>query len=105
MCSLLPNPSNTGLVGEHKALIPKRDGALRYGSYAYRLPDEKGKYGIWIGYEDAETAQSKSSYVINKNLAGVSIHDLNNDDHRGACTTNNDKYAILRAAKYRLQQS
>lgn len=105
VCSLLPNPSNTGLTGEHKALIPTREAVLRYGSYAYRLPDEKGMYGLWVGYEDPETAQSKASYVLNKHLAGVSIHDLNDDDFRGACTTNNDKYAILRATKYRLQQS
>lgn len=126
VCSKLPNPSNTHLKGEHQPL--RRSGKFsvqrisnkketqnivgnssfigdpthRYGSYAYRIPDENGNYGLWVGYEDPESAQSKASYVVNKNLGGVAIHDLTNDDFRGSCT--GDKYPILRAAKYRLTQ-
>jgi len=102
VCGLLPNPSNNHLKGEHQPLRIQRDPTHRYGTYAYRLPDESGNYGLWVSYEDPETAQSKASYVVNKNLAGVAIHDLGNDDFRGSCT--GDKYPILRAAKYRLQQ-
>lgn len=57
---------------------------------------------IHIFFADPETAQSKATYAVRKNLAGVAIHDLGNDDFRGSCT--GDKYPILRAAKYRLQQ-
>lgn len=102
VCGLLPNPSNAHLKGEHQPLRIQRDPTHRYGTYAYRLPDDSGNYGFWASYEDPETAQSKASYVVNKNLAGVAIHDLANDDFRGSCT--GDKYPILRAAKYRLQQ-
>lgn len=102
VCGFLPNPSNGHLKGEHQPLRIQRDPTNRYGTYAYRLPDESGNYGLWVGYEDPETAQSKATYVVRKNLAGVAIHDLGNDDFRGSCT--GDKYPILRAAKYRLQQ-
>lgn len=79
------------------------DPTHRYGSYAFRLPDESGRYGLWVGYEDPESAQNKAGYVMTKNLGGVAIHDLTNDDFRGQCT--GDKYPILRAAKYRLSQN
>lgn len=102
VCGILPNPSNAHLKGEHQPLRIQRDPTHRYGTYAFRLPDEHGNYGFWVGYEDPETAQSKASYAVHKNLAGVAIHDLSNDDFRGSCT--GDKYPILRAAKYRLQQ-
>lgn len=102
MCGFLPNPSNAHLKGEHQPLRIQRDPTMRYGTYAYRLPDENGNHGLWVGYEDPETAQSKATYVVRKNLAGVAIHDLSNDDFRGSCT--GDKYPILRAAKYRLGQ-
>lgn len=102
MCSLLPTPSNAHLKGEHQPLRLARDPTNRYGTYAYRLPDDSGNFGLWVGYEDPEYAQSKATYVVRKHLAGVAIHDLCNDDFRGSCT--GDKYPILRAAKYRLQQ-
>lgn len=102
ICTLLPNPSNAHLRGEHQPLRIQRDPAHRYGTYAYRLPDDNGNFGFWIGYEDPETAQNKANYVALKGLAGVAIHDLSNDDFRGVCT--GDKYPILRATKYRLQQ-
>lgn len=102
VCSKLPNPSNAHLKDEHQPLRRVGDPTHRYGSYAYRLPDNNGNYGFWVGYEDPETAQSKASYVVNKNLGGVAIHDLTHDDFRGSCT--GDRYPILRAAKHRLSQ-
>lgn len=59
MCTLLPTSSNANLKGEHQALRNQRDPTHRYGTYAYRLPDDKGRYGLWISYEDPESAQSK----------------------------------------------
>lgn len=79
------------------------DPTHRYGSYAYRLADENGEHGLWVGYEDPEASQNKAGYVMTKNLGGVAIHDLTNDDFRGSCT--GEKFPILRAAKYRLSQT
>lgn len=102
VCSKLPNPSNAHLKDENQPLRRVGDPTHRQGSYAYRLPDANGNYGFWVGYEDPETAQAKASYVVNKNLGGVAIHDLTHDDFRGSCT--GDRYPILRAAKHRLTQ-
>lgn len=64
--------------------------------YAYRYPDKDDKGGVWIGYEDPETAAIKAQYVKNKGLGGIAIDDLTLDDFRGVC--NNNKFAILKAA-------
>lgn len=102
VCSKLPTNRNINLKDENQPLRRVNDPTHRYGNYAYRLPNSNGEYGFWVGFEDPESAQSKASYVVNKNLAGVAIHDLNSDDFRGACT--GDRYPILRAAKHRLSQ-
>lgn len=70
------------------------------GTYAFRLPDESGENGAWVGYEDPDTAGNKAGYVRDKGLGGIAIFDLSLDDFRGLC--NGDKYPILRAAKLRL---
>ncbi|CAH1114301.1 unnamed protein product [Psylliodes chrysocephalus] len=72
------------------------DGTKRRGVYAYRYPDKDDKGGVWIGYEDPETAAIKAQYVKNKGLGGIAIDDLTLDDFRGVC--NNNKFAILKAA-------
>lgn len=33
------------------------------GTYAFRLPDSDGNGGIWVSYEDADTAGQKADYV------------------------------------------
>ncbi|CAG9136023.1 Chitinase-like protein en03 [Plutella xylostella] len=76
------------------------DPSKRFGTYAFRLPDSDGNGGIWVSYEDADTAGQKADYVKKNNLGGISIVDLSMDDFRELCTGN--KYPILRAAKYRL---
>ncbi|KAJ0183941.1 hypothetical protein K1T71_000364 [Dendrolimus kikuchii] len=76
------------------------DPSKRFGTYAFRLPDDSGEGGQWVSYEDPDTAGQKAAYVKSKNLGGISIMDLSMDDFRGTCT--GDKYPILRAAKYRL---
>jgi len=100
ICAKLPNPSNSLLKGDLAPLRKIGDPTKRYGSYAYRLPDGDGYYGLWVGYEDPESAGNKADYVVNKNLGGVCIHDVSYDDFRGAC--NGEKYPILRSAKYRV---
>lgn len=68
--------------------------------YAFRLPDENGENGIWVGYEDADSVGNKAGYVRAKGLGGVAIVDITLDDFRGLC--NGEKYPLVRAAKFRL---
>lgn len=100
ICSKLTNPQNKDLKGDQAPLRKVGDPTKRYGTYAYRLPDSSGKFGMWVGYEDPDTAGNKAAYVRAKSLAGVAIFDLTMDDFRGACS--GDKFPILRAARYRL---
>ncbi|OAD57983.1 Chitinase-like protein Idgf4 [Eufriesea mexicana] len=73
----------------------------KYGSYAFQpYNEETGADGIWVGYEDPDSAGNKASYVKAKGLGGVAIYDLSLDDFRGVCT--GDKYPIIRGAKYKL---
>lgn len=100
VCSKLPNPSNQHLKGEQQPLRKVGDPTKRFGTYAYRLPDTDGNYGLWVTYEDPETAANKAEYVTKNGLGGIGIFDLSNDDFRGTCT--GDKFPILRASKFRL---
>lgn len=100
ICTKLPNPSNNNLKGEDAPLRKVNDPTKRFGTYAYRLPDSDGNFGLWVGYEDPDTAGNKAAYVRTKGLGGVAIVDLGYDDFRGTCT--GDKFPVLRAAKYRL---
>lgn len=100
ICTKLTNPQNKDLKGENGPIRKVGDPTKRYGSYGFRLPDSSGSFGIWLGYEDPETAGNKAAYVRAKNLGGVAIFDLTLDDFRGACS--GDKFPILRAARYRL---
>lgn len=70
------------------------------GVYAFRLPDENGENGIWVGYEDPDSVGNKAGYVRAKGLGGVAIVDVTLDDFRGLCT--GEKYPLVRAAKFRL---
>ncbi|XP_066141892.1 chitinase-like protein Idgf4 isoform X1 [Euwallacea fornicatus] len=72
----------------------------RYGSYAFRLPDSNGENGIWVGFEDPDTAGNKASYAKAKGLGGIALLDITLDDFRGTCTS--DHFPLLRASKYRL---
>ncbi|XP_061400487.1 chitinase-like protein Idgf2 [Musca vetustissima] len=100
ICGKLPNPSNTFLKGADAPLTRVDDPTRRYGTYAFRLADDHGNHGIWVSYEDPETAANKAIYVHTKGLGGLSMFDLSYDDFRGLC--NGDKYPLLRAAKNRL---
>lgn len=103
VCARLPNSANQHLKGEQAPLRKVGDPTKRFGNYAYRSADDKGENGVWVGYEDTDTAANKAAYVKSKNLGGVALVDLSFDDFRGACT--GDKYPILRAIKFKLQQA
>ncbi|KAL0851927.1 hypothetical protein ABMA28_000213 [Loxostege sticticalis] len=97
VCAKLINPNHQKGMRPHLRKVT--DPSKRFGTYAFRLP-ENDEGGIWVSYEDPDTAGQKASFVKSKNLGGISIVDLSLDDFRGLCT--GDKYPILRAAKYRL---
>ncbi|EDS38024.1 imaginal disc growth factor [Culex quinquefasciatus] len=99
-CAMLPNPSNTALKGAQAPLRKVGDPTKRFGSYAFRLPDADGENGLWVSYEDPDSAGNKAAYVKAKGLGGIGINDLSYDDFRGTCA--GEKFPILRAAKYRL---
>ncbi|XP_077292745.1 chitinase-like protein EN03 [Arctopsyche grandis] len=98
ICTKLSNPNNN--KGIHTHLRKVTDPSKRYGTYAFRTPDDNGDGGLWVAYEDADTAGNKGGYVRAKGLGGIAIIDLSLDDFRGLCS--GDKFPILRAAKYRL---
>jgi len=100
ICSKLPNPTNSYLKGAEAPLRRLSDPTKRFGTLAFRPADANGEHGIWVSYDDPDTAATKASYVRSKNLGGLALFDLSYDDFRGLCT--GDKYPILRAAKYRL---
>nr|QFZ95587.1 imaginal disc growth factor [Acanthobrahmaea europaea] len=98
VCAKLINPNHQKGMRPHLRKVT--DPSKRFGTYAFRLPDDNGEGGLWVSYEDPDTAGQRASYVKSKNLGGVSLVDLSLDDFRGTCT--GDKYPLLRAAKYRL---
>uniref|UniRef100_A0A6P4FF92 Chitinase-like protein Idgf3 n=1 Tax=Drosophila rhopaloa TaxID=1041015 RepID=A0A6P4FF92_DRORH len=100
ICQLMPNPSNLNARGPGAPVKRVIDPTKRYGSYAFRAADENGDHGLWISYEDPDSAASKAKYAKDRNLGGVALFDLTQDDFRGQCT--NDRFPMLRAIKYRL---
>nr|CAD7449217.1 unnamed protein product [Timema bartmani] len=97
ICALIPNP-NQRATGH--LLRRVTDPSKKLGTYAFRLPDSEGEGGIWVAYEDPDTAGDRATYVKNKGLGGVALYDISMDDFRGVC--HGDKYPILKMAKNRL---
>ncbi|KAE8742974.1 hypothetical protein FOCC_FOCC011404 [Frankliniella occidentalis] len=95
-CLLLHN-SKVADVPNDRLLRRVGDPSKRLGSYAYRLPKKSDETGMWVGYEDVESAGYKAAWVKNRGLGGIAIYDLSMDDPRGVCDGN--KFPILRAAK------
>jgi chitinase len=100
ICTKLTNPGNSAQTGAMKPLIRTADPGKRYGTYAYRTADGNGENGLWVGYEEPYTAGLKAKYVREKKLGGIGIFDLSLDDIKGTCQ--GEKFQMLRAAKYRL---
>lgn len=102
ICNMLLNDQNKNLKGEHAPLRKIADPTKRYGTYAFRLPDENGGYGVWVGYEDPESAGHKAAYVKGKGLGGVAIFDLSTEDIRGSCA-GGVKFPIVQKVKEKLK--
>ena len=100
VCALLPNANNAYAKGADKPITKVNDPTRRFGIYGYRAPDKNGEHGVWVAFEDPDSAAEKAAYVRNNHLGGVALFDLSYDDFRGSCT--GDKYNILRAIKYKL---
>ncbi|XP_034098470.1 chitinase-like protein Idgf2 [Drosophila albomicans] len=100
ICGKLENQNNKYLKGNDSPLRRVTDPTKRHGTFAFRAVQEGITEGLWISYDDLETASNKADYVRVKNLGGVAFFDLSYDDFRGQCT--NDRYPLLRAIKYRL---
>ncbi|KAH8317636.1 hypothetical protein KR074_002870 [Drosophila pseudoananassae] len=100
ICGKLSNPQNQYLKGNDSPLRRISDPTKRFGTIAYRPVDGAITEGIWVSYDDPDSASNKAAYARAKNLGGVALFDLAYDDFRGQCT--NDRYPILRAVKYRL---
>lgn len=100
ICNMIANPNNKDLKGEHAPLRRVGDPTKRYGIYAYRPADENGNHGVWVGYEDPESAGNKASFVHGRGYGGIAIFDLSLEDFRGACSTN--KFPILSKIKEKL---
>jgi len=99
VCAKLANPNNLQ-ANQGKHLRKIGDPTKKLGSYAFRLPDENEENGIWVAYEDPDTAGNKAGFARDKGLGGIAMYDITLDDFRGLCS--GDKYPLLRAAKLRL---
>lgn len=100
ICSKLQNANNAGLKGADAPMRLVNDPRKSAGTYAYRLPDADGNFGLWVAYDGTDIAAAKAAYVRSKGLGGVAIVDLTYDDFRGTCS--GVKFPILLAAKHRL---
>lgn len=100
ICGMILNAQNKDLKGEHAPLRKIADPTKRYGSYAFRLSDDNGNNGIWVGYEDPDSAGNKASFVKGKGFGGAAIFDLSQDDFRGACS--GSKFPIVTKIKEKL---
>lgn len=99
-CGMILNQNNKDLKGEHAPLRKVVDPTKRYGTYAFRLPDENGNHGVWLGFEEPESAGSKASFVRGKGFGGVAVFDLSLEDFRGACS--GAKFPIVTKIKEKL---
>uniref|UniRef100_A0A2M4AFX2 Putative chitotriosidase-1 n=2 Tax=Anopheles triannulatus TaxID=58253 RepID=A0A2M4AFX2_9DIPT len=89
VCSIVAIPAGTSTNPVHKVHDPS------FGPYAYRVPDGKGENGIWLTYEDAESAANKARYVKETGLGGIAVNDLADDDYMGRCS--NEAFSITLA--------
>jgi len=100
ICTMILNEHNKDLKGEHGPLRKIADPTKRYGTFAFRLADDNGNHGIWIGFDDPDSAGHKASFVRGKGLGGIAVFDLSLEDFRGACT--GTKFPIVTKIKEKL---
>lgn len=99
ICSRMSAAVIRDAQGEDVPFKKISDPTKRMGTYAFRLPDNNGKYGIWVGYEDPETAGYKANFVKAKGLGGIALFDLTLDDVQGTCGR---RFPILTQVKQKL---
>lgn len=103
ICMMIANDNNKNVKGEHAPLNKVADPTKRYGTYAFRQADDNGKYGLWVGYTDPDSAANVASFVKGKGYGGIAIFDLSLDDFRGACNpTGGAKFPIVTKIKEKL---
>lgn len=100
ICNMIANANNKNLKGEHAPLNKVADPTKRYGTYGFRQADDNGKYGLWVGYTDPDSAANVASFVKGKGFGGIAIFDLSLDDFRGGCGQN--KFPIVSKIKEKL---
>lgn len=94
---ICPTLTTSGPSSSSILLRKVPDTTNRLGTYAFRQ-DDKLK-GIWVSYEDPDSANKKAYYAKLKGLGGVAIMDLSLDDFKGSCDTNHRNFPITYAAK------
>jgi len=82
--------------GPDRILRKVTDPSKRLGSYGFKAY-QKDAPGLWVSYEEPDTAAYKAAYVKGKQLGGIALLDLSLDDPRGVC--GNGEFPILKAAK------
>ncbi|XP_075214662.1 chitinase-like protein EN03 [Lycorma delicatula] len=99
-CPLIVSPTNVKAASDMLRRVT--DPSKRLGTYAYRLPDKKKgeEEGVWVSFEEPETAAYKAQYAKSKGLGGVAVIELSLDDPRGMC--DGTKYPIVKSAKVNL---
>lgn len=101
ICTRVENEQNKNLKGANGPLKKSSENAKRYGIYAVRLPDENGNNGIFVGFDDPDSAGSKAAYVKGSGFGGVAIFDLSLEDFRGACGAGS-KFPIVKKVREKL---
>lgn len=82
ICYPLVTPDNDTAPAE--SLRMGASDKRQLGAFAYTLP-AKNVRGVWVGYEDPETAAAKASFARNIGLGGVAVLDLALDNPWGVC--------------------
>lgn len=96
----LTSPWKVDRKGDEAPLKRVMDRIRKYNVYAFRSADSHGENGLWVSFDDTDSAGTKATYVKNRGLGGVALFDLSLDDFRGNC--DGDKFPLLRTIKIKL---
>ncbi|XP_066904777.1 chitinase-like protein EN03 [Halyomorpha halys] len=95
ICTRLVSPTNPKAPEGSLRKVSQSERSL--GTYCYSLPDRKVSEGLWVGFEEPQTAAAKAALAKTHRLGGIAVLDLALDDPRGICDGN--KFPITKAAK------
>lgn len=99
---ICPNLANVTVASESLTLLRRvPDPFKRQGVYAFRAAKDSVS-GLWVSYEDPETAARKAQFAKEKGLGGVAIVDISLDDFKGGCDKTHNNYPILKSVKLNL---